>query len=145
MTIDLPAWERLRVSERCAEWVLTTGRASHFPDQDALNAVLMDEQGAPLWQEFDPIWNAITTRFEVEWISESPRRVRPDEIRLRHFAGSSKPWNTEGLMLKSVFDEHLAAVPFPVPAHMRIRQRPSRARRLARRARRWVRRWIPAV
>lgn len=140
MAIDVPAWERLRVGERCVEWMLTVGRKSYFPDQDALNIVLMDEQGNPLWQEIDPIWNAINLRRDVEWVTGPPRPVPLEEVRLRHFAGSYKPWNTERLMLKPVFDEHLAAVPFPIPEHMRRVNRPSRLRRMVRRARWWLRR-----
>lgn len=135
MTIDLPRWRGDRVAERTIEWLLTEGKKSHFPDQDALNVILMAEDGTPLWTELDPVWNTIGDRRPLRWSDGTERPIVADEVRLRHFAGRFKPWNTERLLFKDVFDEHLAAQPFEVPEHMRKRARPSLIRRWARRVR----------
>ena len=140
MAIDVAAWRSGRIAERVTEWILSDGRKTYFPDQDALNVVLMDQQGAPLWQRLDPIWNTITTTRSMVWASGEPRSVPLEEVRLRHFAGSFKPWNSVDLPLHEVFDEHLAAVPFQVPVHLRSRPHVSLPRRWVRRVRRKLRR-----
>ncbi len=137
MTIDVEKWRAERVAERTVDWLLDKGRKSYFPDQDGLNLILTADDGTPLWQEIDPVWNVISNpRRVVRWPDGTERPVGVDEVRLRHFAGSYKPWNTEQLGFKDVFDRHLATVPFEVPPHLRKRSRPSLVRRSVRRIRR---------
>jgi lipopolysaccharide biosynthesis glycosyltransferase len=140
MAIDVGAWVDAEVAERSVAWMLAAGRKSHFPDQDALNLMLMDDDGTPLWQEFDSAWNKIGGFGRPGVLSEAERNALVAEVRIRHFAGPFKPWNTERLMLKDVFDEHLAAVPFEVPLHLRTRRERPLIRRWVRRIRRALRR-----
>ena len=119
--------------------MLEFGGKSYFPDQDALNVVLMGDDGTTLWEELEPIWNTIGRQRPVEWLDGTTRPVPIEEIRLKHFAGPFKPWNTERLPMREAFIKHLEAVPFEVPLHMRTRKRPSFARRVYRQLRRKLR------
>lgn len=61
----------------------SSGFRIRYPDQDALNLVLLDR-----WTELEPKWNEMRTwRFEPSQMSK-----RMSDSRILHFAGPEKPW-----------------------------------------------------
>jgi lipopolysaccharide biosynthesis glycosyltransferase len=140
LVIDRARWLEERISERCVDW-LTEHPTAPFPDQDALNVVLSDADGAPLWEPIAPIWNALPRLFRSDW-GETIYPLPPrEELRIVHYAGPWKPWNSDEHPLSEEFMRQLAQVPFQIPERLATRPRVSILRRVTRWPRRWVRRW----
>jgi hypothetical protein len=140
MAIDRERWAAERVSERCTEW-LEAHPGTPLPDQVALNVVLAGEAGAPLWEPLPPIWNALPRLYVEAWGDSSYEAPPREELRIVHYAGPWKPWNSEEHPLTEEFMRHVPHVPFSIPERMSVRPRASWTRRWTRLPRRWVRRW----
>ncbi|GHC32630.1 glycosyltransferase family 8 protein [Aidingimonas halophila] len=95
MLIDLEAWRRERVAERAFEYLRTSGQGLKFPDQDALNHVMVDN-----WLPLSPVWNFQPTAYAA--VEKAYTHLRPflgdleqaiRSPRIVHFIGSVKPWH----------------------------------------------------
>jgi lipopolysaccharide biosynthesis glycosyltransferase len=81
LLIDLPAWERADLTERCLRFPVEHPEAVTMLDQSILNGVLQGKMA-----ELSPVWNwLLNTRL--------PPATRHLPVRLRHFASKPKPWN----------------------------------------------------
>ena len=89
LSIDLNMWREENIEEQCFSFIKKYEDTVRFPDQDALNAVMVDR-----WTEFDQSMN--TSSF---W--DSPRygvKEHGDVLsrtRLFHYQGPSKPWHAD--------------------------------------------------
>ncbi|HEX2094945.1 MAG TPA: glycosyltransferase family 8 protein [Longimicrobiaceae bacterium] len=111
LLIDLTRWREEQVEERAMDYVRTHPDDLHFPDQEALNAVL-----AGRWRVLPPQWNVLPSIYALPFWPDSPlkRQAVADEWRILngpkvvHFAGKTKPWMAGcGHPLKSFFLHHL--------------------------------------
>jgi lipopolysaccharide biosynthesis glycosyltransferase len=98
LLIDLDAWRREHVGEHAIEYLHKHHDDIRLFDQDALNAV-----AAGRWRQLDTVWNV--TGY---WRKPERRTGAHHDIlttaRIRHFAGSGKPWQPQPL---DVDDGHL--------------------------------------
>lgn len=82
LVIDVEKWLAEDVTLGCIEY-LNSCPNLRYPDQDALNLVLLDR-----WTRLEPKWNEMRTwRFEPSQMSK-----RASDSRILHFAGPEKPW-----------------------------------------------------
>lgn len=99
LLIDLERWRRDDVAGQAMNYLNTYRDQVFFWDQEALNAVL-----AGKWGELDPNWNQNPTIGHLICSSKktkgnSASLGQPAEIRIAHFSGNRKPWNSGGSSL----------------------------------------------
>lgn len=131
LLMDLAAWRRIRLVERCLAFCRAAGELN-MPDQDALNQVLRGD-----YLPLDPRWNAFSYLYR-EYMPEGPRTLPSIfggfEANLRpptgewmhvlrdwaydpwivHFAYRSKPWAREDRRTDydAEFWDHARRTPF---------------------------------
>jgi lipopolysaccharide biosynthesis glycosyltransferase len=92
LIIDLDAWRKRHVRQRALTFLHEHTDGILFWDQDALNAVLVDD-----WIELDPRWNRMSHYWEqrktgtLPFSQETIASLRDPFI--VHFASGSKPWH----------------------------------------------------
>lgn len=93
LVIDLEKWRRDRVSERCLDYLrrIEGDWSDAYPDQDALNVVLKEDDGRPKWKALEPKWNACTPLFVGPRESILYDPVPIEDAVLIHYSGT-KPW-----------------------------------------------------
>lgn len=79
MLMNLSRWRTESIGAKVLAYVAGRGRTLHFPDQDALNAVLAHD-----WLELPSTWNADMKY----WTSEKPPAII-------HYTDVCKPWSRE--------------------------------------------------
>lgn len=96
MLINLELWRENDVTKRSIQYILDNGDTMYHCDQEALNAVLINE-----WRELNPRWNQQGCIYwpEVLPVSEFTKDIMKDYNRLInepfiiHYLSPSKPWN----------------------------------------------------
>lgn len=100
LLIDREAWRANGIEQRSLDYLARFGSGNSYVDQDCLNAT-----NAGAWLELEPTWNYQT---HIEWAFGGDaaltyaflERHKLDEARrdpaVVHYAGSIKPWQTEG-------------------------------------------------
>lgn len=94
MVIDTAAWVRADVSGRALRFLRTRPECITYWDQDALNAVLVDD-----WVPLDAVWNVLPIR-DIRRVFGDPPQYRHIKVSRRvehaakvmHFATDAKPW-----------------------------------------------------
>jgi lipopolysaccharide biosynthesis glycosyltransferase len=90
LLIDLTAWRHNRIGEQATRYLAEADEINLF-DQDALNAVLCGR-----WRPLDTVWN-VTSYWRKEHRRTGRYQTILDDARIRHFAGSGKPWDLDPL------------------------------------------------
>ena len=98
LLLDLDAWRRDRLGEQAIRYLLEHRADIRLFDQDALNAV-----AAGRWRQLDTIWNVTGYWRKPERRTGAHRDILTT-ARIRHFAGTGKPWQPQPL---DVPDAHL--------------------------------------
>lgn len=126
LLIDIDRWLSEDIGQRILTAMMENPAWAIF-DQHAANAVLMDEVGAPLWQELSPVWNAMTPFFgrRLDRLVVPP--LKHEDARLVHFAGGLRRESLERHPFGSAFLNRLAEVPFE-PTEGFLRRTPLRTR-----------------
>jgi lipopolysaccharide biosynthesis glycosyltransferase len=96
LLIDVGRWRRDDVAGRAAHYLKTYRDRVFFWDQEALNAVLAGQ-----WGELDAAWNHHPTIDHLLGREVPPKEGRgadgiSHDIRIAHFSGNLKPWNSQG-------------------------------------------------
>lgn len=133
LLIDVDAWTEQDIGHQIMTAMMGNPSWAVF-DQDAANAVLADEAGAPLWHELPPGWNAATPFFTDDRDELMLAPPGDDELRFVHFAGGLRQQTLERHPYGAAFLDALADVPFDPPA--RFHARVHGYQRLLRRVRR---------
>jgi lipopolysaccharide biosynthesis glycosyltransferase len=111
LLIDLDVWRRERVEERSLEFAHRYAAELPYPDQDALNAVLVDR-----WRVLPPEWNVLSTVYVLSaWPdSELKQELLANEWtvlngpKVVHYIGQPKPWMPASTHpLRDLFRRHL--------------------------------------
>lgn len=91
LVIDLERWRTCEVTPRLTAFLRSHGQDTWNADQEALNAVLVDE-----WVAIDRTWNYVT--HVSESFLQEPE-IEPNDPHIVHFAGRAKPWSNGALPL----------------------------------------------
>lgn len=87
LVIDVDAWRRQDIGGAVRSVLSRLGHQLGFPDQDALNFVLLDK-----WVELPPAWDYLVgRRCPIPGGEAASRLVATDGI--VHFVGAKKPWH----------------------------------------------------
>jgi lipopolysaccharide biosynthesis glycosyltransferase len=82
MLLDLNAWRRDGIDSQINDFLRQYGNRLNAADQDALNGVLMNR-----WHSLPGYWN------DQQAANRKPKSARL-EMKIRHFSGPQKPWNS---------------------------------------------------
>jgi lipopolysaccharide biosynthesis glycosyltransferase len=83
LLMNLPAWRRLEITDRCLRYLVEHRDRLRFPDQDALNLVCYDR-----WVRLKSIWNDTI----LWWLKADDHATVRQSVRITHFVGPVKPW-----------------------------------------------------
>ena len=111
---DVDSYKHHDIAKRCLQWLVSSENHPHFPDQDALNAIVGDS-----WHRLARTWN---------YFCYNNAGFTPEDLetcKVAHFAGP-KPWNdpnhTASRLYGRYLDElrrRLEAPPCPDPSPIR--------------------------
>jgi len=94
LLINLTQWRSDCVQDQAIHFCHEHKDQIRFPDQDGLNAVLVDK-----WTALDPAWNFTMPSAPIYFgseITEVAGMIQNSEIRILHYTTKFKPWNTLG-------------------------------------------------
>ena len=95
LVMNVVRWREDRVAEKAVDFVRSHSDIMRHSDQDALNAVLVDE-----WEPIDDSWNVMIPSLgrylEDRFDNPAERRVQLRDVlkhaRILYFTGARKPW-----------------------------------------------------